>query len=148
MSLKVYLAGYISGSKLEQCQEWRNRLKQSFPSVHFIDPMKGESDESIRKNEFKSNLPARDIFTKDYHSVKDCDILIANLDTFGASRPLTGTVFEMAWAYDWRKIILTMTTDPNYRRHPFVREASTRLVSSQRGLEKALDFYVDYLKWK
>jgi hypothetical protein len=89
--LKVYLAGYIEfqnhGKELiPECMEWRKFIRDYYQNYHtqsgtildygieFFDPLIGESPE-VR-------LCDALIFNKDYLSIKNCDIIISNFNTF------------------------------------------------------------------
>jgi len=146
--ISAYLAGYISGSKLKQCVDWREELKRDFLNIKFIDPMKGEDPKKIVENEFKSNISSKVLFNKDYLATKNTDLFIANLDTFGAKRPLTGTLMELAWAYEFGKTIITYTTGNNYLKHPFLQESCTFMTGDWDKFKETIKFYEGFMKWK
>jgi ethanolamine utilization microcompartment shell protein EutS len=93
--MKVYLAGYMSGSLLHECVEWRMQIrgryenwinratgnKEHYP-IEFLDPFNGPELESLDAKGLKSSVPANAIFAGDMMSVKACDLVVANLDTF------------------------------------------------------------------
>lgn len=140
--INVYLAGYISGEKIKECIFWRNKIKigcsQTF---NFIDPMDAHSEpeKTIDVKGLKaSDCSHNDVFYRDYNCVKNSDILVANMDTFGAiSRPLTGTIFEIAWAYEWKIPIILIADDENYTEHPFTRMTSLAMLPTvEKTIEK------------
>jgi len=148
--LKVYLAGYISGEKIEECVQWRNNIEKSIwgtndiEKIKFLNPLNVKEMGSIDKAGLTSNIPAEGIMHRDYMSVKEADLIIANMDTFGAARPLTGTLFELAWAYEWRKPVIVITEDPNFKFHPFITETASMIVPS---VEKLLEEgYIEYFR--
>jgi nucleoside 2-deoxyribosyltransferase len=125
--MKIYLAGLIHGSVINECKLWRrtivnhyNNWKNSgkmYGNISFLDPCNGE--EQVSQDGLSSNLPAKVIFDKDYNSVKNCDLLIANMNNFGVSRPLIGTTMEVAFAYEFHKPVILITDQEVYRKHPF-----------------------------
>lgn len=89
--LKIYLAGYIEHNKegkglMPECIQWRKYIREYYQhyktqagqtidyGIQFFDPLIGESPED--------KLPDALIFNKDYLSIKNCDMLICNFDTF------------------------------------------------------------------
>lgn len=144
----VYLAGYMSGEKLKETTEWRMRIrkhyreweklpKYDFKGVEYngnpeylafpiacLDPYNGKEFATIDKKGLKSHIPANAIIYGDYLSVSKADIIVANMNTFGASRPSVGTQWEMAWAWQMKKPIVLITEDENYIHHPFTGQAS------------------------
>ncbi len=128
----VYLAGYIANGKnekgeeiLDLCQEWRNWFKAACPECRFIDPMDGEAMASLKQHGLISDLPARAILDKDYQSVSACNAVICNTNTFGGSRPLTGTMIELGWAHVLHKPILILSDESMYTKHPFINGMSS-----------------------
>jgi nucleoside 2-deoxyribosyltransferase len=115
--LKIYLAGYMSGSCLDECLAWRKQIREhygnwkgaglSYPVV-FLDPFNGPELNSISKDGLKSEVPPKGILMGDYMSVKEADLIIVNWDTFGHLRPSIGTPAEMAWAWQLGKPIITI----------------------------------------
>ena len=68
--------------------------------------------------------------------------MVVNLDTFGEIRPLTGTIYELAWAWEQHKPVIIITTERNYKEHPFIKDTASVIVSSLEELiEKR---YINY----
>jgi hypothetical protein len=156
-----YLAGYMSGEKLKETTEWRKQIRKhyrewekkilgkegtgfkekyewlSFP-ISFLDPYNGKEFETIDKKGLTSSIPANAIIHGDYMSVSRADIIIANMCTFGASRPMTGTNWELAWAWQMKKPFVLITNDVNYKTHPFTSQASWIVSSVEELLEKKI----------
>lgn len=105
----VYLAGYMSGEKLHECTEWRKQIREhyrnweinsqspegkkeylAFP-IAFLDPFNGKEVKTIDLKGLTSSIPPKAIIDGDLMSVKKADVVVANLDTFGADRPMIGT---------------------------------------------------------
>lgn len=145
--MKVYLAGYINGNKIEECLAWRHQIVQAYRSqsypIVFLDPLNGKDLESITKDGLKSNLSPGMIFSGDYMSVNACDVLVANMDKFGEQRDSVGTTCEVTMAYMLRKSVVMITKDPQYRDHPFFVKMVDRFVESVDELldEKILNTY-------
>ncbi len=123
----VYLAGYISSGKndkgeelIDLCQEWRDWFIEKCPEARFINPMDGEAVENLRKRGLLSDLPARAILEKDRASVRRADIIVANMDMFGGTRPTLGTPIELGWADADHKPILVLAHESDYTQHPFL----------------------------
>ena len=106
--MKVYLAGFIQGSKLNECIAWRKKIRdhyehwkdgEKYPII-WLDPLNGKHLDTITPDGLKSDTPRNAIVHRDYRCICDCDLVVVNMDTFGESRPLTGTICELAWAWD------------------------------------------------
>jgi nucleoside 2-deoxyribosyltransferase len=146
--VKVYLAGFIHGSVLEKCKSWRKRIRDfytnykgaEYPIVWF-DPMNGE--EGVSQDGLSSNIPANAIVSRDYQCVVKCDIVVVNMDTFGADRPLTGTMIELGWAWEHKKTIIMITNERKYFEHPFFKCMVSNFVESIDELleKKIINFY-------
>lgn len=141
----LYLAGYISGGDaLQKCISWRKQISDYFyknPKWHnqirILDPLCGKNLESISLDGNKSDLSNRAFMLRDYHGVKQSDLLIANLDVFGCERPSLGTTFELAWAWESHKPVIVIGTDKNYIEHPFVQETAVLIVPNVEELLKS-----------
>lgn len=115
---KVYLAGLIAEDKLEECYEWR-RYAEKMLSKDF------EIRNPLRDNFEFSNQDMKAIVYRDYHDVIESDLLLVNLNTFGSERKgLCGTYFEMAWAWEHRIPVISVSLD--LITHPFIKECTTR----------------------
>ncbi len=136
---KIYLAGYIQGNKIEECAGWRKRIREHYDDwkgygerypINWLDPLNGKNFESITGDGLKSDTPPNAIIHRDYRSVTSSDLIIVNMDTFGESRPLTGTICELAWAWDKHIPIIMITTEDIYIKHPFLACFASVIVSS------------------
>jgi len=138
--LKIYLAGYMSGSCLDKCLAWRKQIRDHYGNwkdaglpypVTFLDPFNGPEIGTISKDGLKSEVPPKAILMGDYMSVKEADLLIVNWDTFGEKRASVGTPSEMAWAWQLGKPIITIIKDSeNMKHHPFIGGFTTIFVES------------------
>ncbi len=144
--MKVYLAGFIQGAKLKECTEWRVKVRKYYEDqgVVFIDPMNGKNFATITKDGLKSSTPRNSIVHRDYRCVTDADLIVVNMDTFGESRPLTGTICELAWAWDKHIPIIMITDEPKYKDHPFLSYFASWVVPTVEELfeSDAIGFYL------
>jgi len=144
--MKVYLAGYISGIKIKECAEWRVRIREYYSRkdwpVVFLDPLNGKEFSELTDDGLKSNVPFEAIFDRDKMAVKEADILIVNLNTFGEARTPFGTHCELAWAGLLGKPIILITNDVNYIEHPFIKRMVSWIVPDVETLlkEKVLNY--------
>jgi len=148
--MKVYLAGFIQGSKIDECKAWRLKIAEHYATwkggtkypITWLDPLNGKDLATITPDGLKSSTPRNSIVHRDYKCINDCDLVVANMDTFGESRPLTGTICELAWAWDKHKPIIMITDDAKYYMHPFLDYFASAIVSSvDELLEKKLINY-------
>lgn len=152
--LNCYLAGYIQGSVIEKCVAWRKKIRETYDNwptgrypINWMDPLNGENFNEISPDGLKGVFPPNAIVHKDYNCVRKADLLIVNTDTFGQDRPLLGTVYELAWAYDWRKPVIMITDNVVWKNHPFVTNTVSWYVKSvEELLEKKIinEFYKSF----
>ena len=133
--LKIYLAGYIQGSVIDKCTEWRKRLREVYNNwngkeypICWVDPLNGEDFAEISPDGLKGVMPPHAIIHKDYKCVQDSDLIVVNMNTFGQDRPLTGTICELAWAWDKHKPIIMITDEDKYKFHPFLEYFASWIV--------------------
>lgn len=135
--MKVYLAGYMSGSCLYDCVKWRLEIRNHYENwkgagtpypISFLDPFNGPELETIDAKGFKSSVPPQAIYDGDMMSVKDCDLVVANVSTFGQSRPMIGTFCEIGWCTAMQKPFIVIAPDEGAKEiaknHPFLGRAS------------------------
>jgi hypothetical protein len=145
--LKVYLAGFIEPSVIDQCKSWRKEIRGHYENwkgigsygIAFIDPTVGE----VFDNSSDFVLPSTAIVSKDLLSIQRSDLLLANLDNFGCKREPYGTIMEIAMAWQLQKPIITITNNPVYISHPFIKTMSSIIVSTTKELldNKILNIY-------
>jgi hypothetical protein len=149
--MTVYLAGYIQGSCIEKCVEWRKRIRNYYENwedsegnikpypIDFLDPLNGENFSEISPDGLKGCFPPKAIVHKDYICVKKSDLIICNTDTFGEDRPLIGTLYELAWAFEFKKPVIMITNNIVFEQHPFVIDTVSWYVKSvEELLEKKI----------
>lgn len=123
-----YLAGFINNEVIDQCIEWRKKIRNHYHNykgqvypITFLDPINGEADYDVKlHNEgLQSRIPNKAIMLRDYISVvKKADIIVANMNTFGRTRPPIGTIMEVAWAWEHHKPVIVIAEEEMWEKHP------------------------------
>lgn len=110
----VYLSGPISGLTHDQCDEWRQYVRERLaPGVVSVSPMRGK--DSLRNAGKLGEHPdvlgcdSRAITQRDRWDVMRCDAMIVNLQ--GAEDFTVGTLIELGWADMARRPII-LVSDP------------------------------------
>lgn len=142
----IYLCGYINSYVMDECTSWRKRIRSFYEDYKgarypcsFIDPINGEDLSKIKDGGLKSNIPVNMIVHRDYNSVKNCDLIVANLDTFGQIRPPIGSLIEIGWGWQFHKPIILISSEHMYKDHPFLSYMVSYVVESvEELLEKKL----------
>ncbi len=137
--MKVYLAGFIQGSKLKECIEWRKRVRNYYklnPDIEFLDPFSGKDLDSISQDGLNSSTPRNAIVHRDYAAVTGSELIVANMNTFGESRPPIGTICELAWAWENKIPIILISSDKNYVEHPFISYFASQTAKDVEDLLK------------
>lgn len=141
--LYVYLAGYMSGEKLEQCLAWRKQIREHYSNwkgagvpypIAFLDPFNSGEHKSIDTKGLTSAVPSKAILMGDFMSVQKADVIVANINNFGSDRPMIGTLCEMAWGWQLNKPIITIDEVKTLRNHPFIAEFTTIFVDNAQEL--------------
>lgn len=126
---KLYLVGHINPN-IPKTLAWREEAKDLL-SVYFDvlsstrtalseDPQALSNDgacDSIRNS--------REIVQACYSDVQRADILLAMLDDFKSPRPMRGTLFELAWAWEKHTPVIGVCTDIKPMLDPFLKAAVT-----------------------
>jgi hypothetical protein len=150
----IYEAGYMSGSKLQECTEWRKKIRNkyrfyeknssgewvAFPAC-FLDPFNGKEFETISKDGVTSHIPPTAIRKADKMSVRKADIVIANMRTFGEERPMIGTHHEICWAEDMDKPIILICEPEKmdlYKQHPFTCDCDYYFTDIQEVIDNKI----------
>lgn len=145
--LKIYLAGFMSEKKLKETTEWRLRVRDYYIAkgwpIAFLDPWNGKEINNVTENGLKSNIPPKAIVTRDFDSVSESDLIVANLDTFGETRPPVGTLSEITWGWMMKKPVICITDNPNYFNHPFIKEFCCWIIPNIETLfsERIIDYF-------
>lgn len=145
----IYLAGHIS-TEAPQTLSWRTEAHRLLRShFHLLSPLRGKD---LTKDSGDGGLTctkttSRDILLRDYYDIKLSDILLVNLAIYESSRPLIGTIAELAWAWEQRKVVVGVIDlgkqGALMANHPFVSEFVTHYFPS---LEPAAEFLKEYHK--
>lgn len=141
--MRIYLGGSITGLTgdvvFEQFEEPISILSDAGYKV--LHPMIGK-DEMRTEEEFKShgyqtNPLTRDeaIYNRDRWMIEHCDVVMFNL--LNAERVSIGSMFEMAWANDHNKMVITLMQSDNIHQHVFVKQASSVVLES---VEEAIEY--------
>lgn len=143
----VYLAGLISTDTPESL-EWRIRIAPLLQDAGFEvrTPMFGKKKLDCDSKDgglTSSSASSKSIVLRDRRDVRESDIILVHLETFGCTRPLVGTVCELAWAWDQRTPVVAICKPDNYlmRKHPFISEFVSHYADNE---EEALDFLRRY----
>ena len=165
MKHSMYLVGQIS-AKLEVTYEWRRNVKEYFrghDQYDIMDPcanafnqavlakgmdrkeildgsMKWEETEGIKFQGVNMLVP------KDRTFVSKADIIMANMIQYDPDRPLLGSFFELAWAYDCptTTVVGIYNGDPRddyVCAHPFVWQAVDAWAKDEEEACRLIDYY-------
>lgn len=143
-SLRGYMAGLIDPNCPESYR-WRKEAQKLWgQNFHLIDPISKELKQETgiafwTKGMYADAVNSPTIVLKDWYQVERADFLIVNFNTWTSERPLTGTIFELAWAWLLKKPVVGFGTDisTNYRNHPFVQQA---VMAWFKDCDDALDY--------
>lgn len=147
MKRTVYLAGLISTDYPESL-EWRDRVTPVLEDAGFEvrNPLDGKGNLKCVTSDggiTSSVTSNKSIILRDRRDVRESDIILAHLETFGSPRPLVGTIVEIGWAWDDQTPVVAVASADNYlmRKHPFVSECVTQYWNTVGG---AVDFIIRY----
>jgi len=145
----VYLIGTLSEDPATHI--WRDEAVKLLQGFNTINPAasiydrklldKSDGDPKVfykwtRKKVSEILLP------KSFQSVIQSDILLANLAIEPVGRPMIGTIFEIAWAWQLNKPIIAIKDDNFYSQHPMVTKAVHALVDSvEEGCKIIVEFF-------
>lgn len=128
MSLQtIYLVGPVIGLGIHGMQDWRQEERKKLEPMGFriLSPLAGEAllwpDGKIVAKTPKG-VPAdvaRSVFNADRARVAQSDILLCNFKD--AKKVSIGSIFEMAWGFEWNKLIIVVAGKRNIHMHPWVR---------------------------
>ena len=137
----IYLAGLISTQKPESLS-WRIEAESKLKDIaNILSPMRGK--ENLVKTSKDGgitdpSLTPKDIIYRDFGDVKEADVILVHLDNFGSERPLTGTIYELGWAWLLQKPVVAIASEDNklMRTHPFVYDTVAHYCAT---LDDAID---------
>jgi len=146
----VYLAGLISTDHPESLS-WRDDAAYhlgtwSVPGsiIETLSPVRGK--DMTKSKDGGISTPAhnsKSIILRDYNDIKRADVMLANLNLWGSTRPLVGTLMELAWAWELKMPVIAVCDkgDRLMRDHPFIRECVSHYCET---MEEALEFIRRY----
>jgi len=158
MNYTIYLIGQIS--KDEETYNWRKGVETYFKDnryVTIINPCKSEFNIEALKTMVETNssdkevykLPGINLLTpKDRRYVADSDAAIADFNLYDTSKPLLGTIYELAWYYDSpEKMVVGVykgdIEDNVWTSHPFVQNTVHAWVKTHEEACELLESYMD-----
>jgi len=145
--MKIYLAGFMSGKLLKETTAWRIKIREHYMmkswDIIWLDPYNGKDLATITGDGLKSSVPSQAIIHRDYMSVEQADVMIVNLNNFNSGRTSTGTICEIAWAWQMRKPIIMITDEAQYKEHPFTSYFASAFYPSVDAMlnDKIVDYF-------
>lgn len=134
--LYVYLAGIMLGGEAQApTVEWRHKVRKHYENykgqgmyeISFLDPWNGEVDAVISADGVTNlTVSANTIFQGDVCAIKKANLIVANFNQFGSSRPSVGTYFECGMALALGKPLILIVPPEEFDRwskHPFTSQA-------------------------
>ena len=143
----VYLAGQIT-TRDTGCTKWRDRAIEKLASTEIVafDPMRGKRDLALKSTDGGLTHPDfdnGDMMKRDFLDVCRSDLILVNLHQYDPERPLEGTLFELGWAWERRKLVVAFYADHHYTIHPFFEQTITTFAPD---LDAAIEKVVFLLK--
>ena len=142
----VYLAGLISTNH-PQSLEWRDDAAFKLDSGWGIDslsPLRGKDMTTSKDGGLTcAEQSSKSIILRDYNDIVQADVMLANLNLWGSTRPLTGTIMELAWAWQMKMPVVAVCAkdDALMRQHPFINECVSHYCET---MEEAIEFIGRY----
>ena len=135
--LKVYLAGPITGLLVDEASDWRVEIRERLKlyNIDGLSPMRGKlgvlpTDKPLSamcgdgtKHPLTSS---KGIISRDFNDVMTSDAILVNL--LGAKIVSIGSMMELAWAYQARKLSIVIAEAGNIHEHAFVKETASYIV--------------------
>ena len=132
---KIYCSGHISGLTYKGCTDWYKELQSHINSnIMLLAPMRfkqflntGEIIQGTYEHELFGTTSS--IYTRDIMDVRNCDMVVANLDLL-PNKVSIGTVVEIAVAVELRIPVVLIMKDPktNVHNHPFITKMAGWIV--------------------
>jgi len=153
----IYLVGQMTSNP--ETFSWRQRVANYFfdnSNIHVIDPGSSLFDRHLLRASKENNqlfnsqaiaTDARLLVAKDRYYVKTANCLFINLNVYTPERPILGSYFELAWAYDCpEKMKIGIYTGDRTKAfhcmHPFVDQAIQTWVQDEIEACKLLEYHV------
>lgn len=136
--MNIYLGGSISGLSGEEVFNQIDDLRIPLEDLGYnvYHPMIGKEfmalEEEFIPEGYTQNPVLTDsaIFNRDRWMISHCDVIVFNL--LNAKSVSIGSMFEMAWAYDEHKMIITLMKD-NIHNHCFVKQSSSIIYEDEES---------------
>lgn len=146
----VYLAGPVSGLSYDEANDWRVKVTRVLlPDIICLNPLRGKEHlasktSPIMPSPMDGFCTDQAIVMRDYNDVLRSAAVLVHLvppshsSSLGSDHISIGTLFELAWAFRLRKIVVATGVDADTAyNHPFVRQAVTYFAAD---LPDAVDF--------
>lgn len=160
----VYLGGNISPDI--RTYEWRKNFTEILadePRVVIVDPTANKFNQGI-KNADGEDIDGTDfikearrlsqdiLMPKDYQMISICNVAVMNLELYYDTKPMIGTIFEIAWCHKIFQIPMigiggTKESQKNnpYVLHPWISKCMSAMVRDEKQAAKIIDtFFLDY----
>ena len=140
-SIKIYLAGGMSGITFEEQLRWRNQIKDAvlygcyeyaYKPMFFSPPMYYNLEEQNHNTE-------REAMDFDLNKLRNSDLVIVNFNVPSS----IGTAMELAIARELR-IPVVGINEKNVELHPWLNECVTRMCYNMREtIRHVVDYYLN-----
>jgi len=130
----IYLVGQISDNI--ETYNWRKNVIQElkdYENVRIINPCNSEFNRTIEGDKdlfakWQRVATANLLVPKDRNHVKESDCILANLNLYSPDKPLIGSLYELAWAYDQSHTMVIGIANEELGNsyilnHPFIRQS-------------------------
>jgi nucleoside 2-deoxyribosyltransferase len=159
---KIYLAGPIRDSAVQEDVSWREYLisninRKYIMEVQILNPL-GNKTFDPETHIWKVGglvTQAKGIVAQDLWSVRQADIIIANLSAMKTGYPAIGTIMEMGAAAGIGGKLIYTVLDPGsnpgnenkgvFKLHPFLDQISTEIFPSVASLWEFLSHHLGML---
>ena len=139
-SVKIYLAGGMSGLSFEEQTKWRQKVKDAvlfggydydYKPV-FIDPTRYYNFEEV------SHKSEKEVMNFDLYKVRTSDLIVVNFNSPNS----IGTAIEIALAYEYHIPVVGLNMDKN-RLHPWIECMTSRICDDMYELvSHIVEFYL------
>lgn len=143
-SLKIYLAGPISGQSYEDVVDYYRIASMYFNDIGYtvFHPMTGKghlrTELKFKAEGYGDPIASNHaILRRDKWMVRQADIILANLLPANGTVSI-GTITEMAWANLLGKHVIVVMEDGNIHQHAFVKELADIIFSTYKEAEQYL----------
>jgi nucleoside 2-deoxyribosyltransferase len=147
----IYLAGNIS-SDIET-YKWREKATQLLEAQYTIlNPAANKFNKMLIKQhktdleEFKKDAIKKSqgiLIVKDYQLVVRADIILVNLQIITPDKPMIGTMFELAWAWQLKKPVIAIVDEGWYSKHPFPFATFSARVETLEGACDIIKYFFE-----